>query len=250
MKKVLLLILLVCLSVLASASASTRSEADPWERYNRAIYRFNDTLDRSMLKPITLGYRKVAPEFVESGVINFFANLYDLGHSVNNLLQGKPVSAGSDLLRFGINSTLGVAGLVDVASPMGLVKHNEDFGQTLAVWGVPPGPYVMLPFYGPSTIRDTFARGPDYYLYNPWTFELNWRPDLAVTAFSVIDLRSQLLAVEDLVGGNLYDPYATYRDAWLERREFLIADRKVKRDEDADQQMIEELEMLDELDDM
>ena len=150
---------LVASSMLFSGCASQQTvpQEDRWEGMNRVIYGFNDGVDRVLLKPIATGYRFITPDPVERGVRNVFGNLAYPTVIVNNLLQGKPGAAISDTGRFIVNSTVGVAGIFDVASNIGLEEHDEDFGQTLAVWGVGSGPYVVLPFLGPSTLRDAFG---------------------------------------------------------------------------------------------
>ncbi len=130
---------------------------DPYESYNRAMFNFNDTVDTYALKPVATAYKNVTPSFVQTGVNNFFGNLSDAWSAVNNLLQGKGQDGMSDVARFALNSTLGIVGLFDIASEAGLPKHKEDFGQTLGVWGVESGPYLVLPLLGPSTVRDTVA---------------------------------------------------------------------------------------------
>src|SRR5690606_1664964 len=131
--------------------------ADPWEPMNRRIHGFNSSLDKYTAKPIAEGYEKVIPEVMRKGVRNFSNNLRGPLHIINNLLQGKAGDGASETGRFLVNSTVGIIGLFDVASAMGMEKHNEDFGQTLAVWGVPDGPFVMIPFAGPQTLRDALA---------------------------------------------------------------------------------------------
>ncbi|MEK7787875.1 MAG: VacJ family lipoprotein, partial [Chloroflexota bacterium] len=133
-----------------AANGEQDSSRDPLEGFNRAMYTFNDKFDRYLLKPVAKGYRAITPKPVSKSISNFFRNLHDPGIMLNNLLQGKPGQAASDLGRFLVNSTVGIAGLFDVATKWGLQKHNEDFGQTLAVWGVGDGPYLVLPFFGPS----------------------------------------------------------------------------------------------------
>ena len=148
---------LVLLSLLAAGCASSpgrTTNADPYEGFNRGVYKFNDTLDRAALKPIAKGYRKVTPGFVRAGIGNVLANLEYPGTFVNQFLQGKWALGFRDTGRFLLNSTLGVAGIFDVATPLGLEKNDEDFGQTLAVWGVPSGPFLNLPLFGPSSLRD------------------------------------------------------------------------------------------------
>ncbi len=243
------LLLLVALSLTVGGCATTSVNEpdipDPWEKYNRKVFRFNKALDDAILKPVAKGYQAVTPDFVEKGVTNVFANLFDLSSSFNNLLQGKPKMAGSDAARFVINSTLGVLGLFDVASKTGLTKHQEDFGQTLAVWGVKSGPYLMLPFIGPSTLRDAPALTVDYYTY-PLAYVDHDLTRWELTATYYVDQRSYLLYAEEAIGTEFFDPYAVLRDAYLERRAILIADGKGIGATDEDDEMIRELEDLDE----
>jgi phospholipid-binding lipoprotein MlaA len=141
--------------------ANQPSEVDPWEGFNRGVFSFNEGLDRAIVKPLAQGYRYVMPDFAEQGVHNFFENLGDVKTFINNLLQGKPKEASQDLGRVIVNTTIGIAGLFDVATPMGIPKHDEDFGQTLGAWGVESGPYLVLPIFGPSSVRDGIGRVPD-----------------------------------------------------------------------------------------
>ena len=142
------------------------SDYDPWQRFNRKVFQFNEVMDRYIAKPVAKGYRWITPNIVDRGISNFFSNLGDIGVTVNDLLQGKFMQAGSDGLRFVVNSTLGIVGFFDVASELGLPKHHEDFGQTLGYWGVSSGPFLVLPFLGPSNIRDGTSLIVDYQL-NP-----------------------------------------------------------------------------------
>ena len=150
----------------ATNENAARTETDPWEPLNRGIYAFNDVPDRYLLKPIARGYRAVLPNFMRRGVGNFFDNLATPRSMVNNFLQGKPSRGMDDLGRFLMNSTVGIAGLFDVASASGIDIYDEDFGQTFAVWGVPDGPFVMIPLLGPSTLRDAVAYPLDW-ISNP-----------------------------------------------------------------------------------
>jgi phospholipid-binding lipoprotein MlaA len=171
---------------------------DPLEGFNRAMYTFNDKFDRYLLKPVAKGYRAIMPKPVSRGISNFFSNLHDPGIMLNNLLQGKPKQAGSDLGRFLVNTTLGIAGLFDVATKMGMEKHNEDFGQTLGKWGVGEGPYLVLPFLGPSNVRDGAALPVDWETYPPNHMEeQSTRNKLLVV--EVVDKRAQLLEAGDIL---------------------------------------------------
>ncbi|WP_299177298.1 VacJ family lipoprotein [uncultured Neptuniibacter sp.] len=199
-------------------------EVDPWEGFNRAMFNFNDGLDTYALKPVTKGYKAVMPDMAEEGVHNFFENLADIGTLINNLLQGKFENAGKDFARVSFNSTFGLAGFIDVASPMGIEKHEEDFGQTFGYWGASSGPYVVLPFFGPTTVRDGIGMYPDT-LVDPVYHLDDTGARNALYLTRVIDTRAQLLASEKLISG---DKYTFIRDAYLQKREFDIADGDVE----------------------
>jgi phospholipid-binding lipoprotein MlaA len=196
---------------------ATSNPHDPLEGFNRAMFEFNDTVDKAALKPAAQAYQKVLPNFVQTGVGNFFGNLGDVWTALNNFLQGKIEAGAQDVVRVTANSTLGVLGLFDIASDSGVPKHQEDFGQTLGYWGVPPGPFVMLPFFGPSTIRDTAALPVDAY-GNPWNHKdpVRWRNVGA--GVRVIDSRAALLEASNLLEGAALDRYQFMRDAYLQRR--------------------------------
>ncbi|WP_409282271.1 VacJ family lipoprotein [Pseudomonas putida] len=202
------------------------SEDDPWERINRGIFRFNDVLDRYAFKPIARGYRFITPQLLQDGIHNVFQNVGDVGNLSNDLLQGKPHDAGVDTARLLVNTTLGLGGLVDVGTHMGLQRNDEDFGQTLGAWGVPSGPFVMLPLLGPSSVRDGAAKIPDNYtqLY-PYLDDMSARNSLF--AIDLLDTRAQLLSAEKLIAG---DKYVFMRNAYLQMREFKVQDGKVEDD--------------------
>ncbi|MBW3566829.1 MAG: VacJ family lipoprotein [Proteobacteria bacterium] len=218
--------------VLATACASLpegteRSEHDPWERYNRAMYTFNDAVDQAVLRPTAKGYRAVTPDFLEHGISNFFSNLSYPVVIVNQFLQGDFGDGLRDTGRFAINTVLGIGGLFDPATGMGLEANNEDFGQTLGVWGVSDGPYLVLPFLGPSTVRDTAGSYIDSEI-NPM-FEYFEEPDrYYLLALRIVDLRAQLLDLDAQLQ-TTYDPYTFMRDAYLQRREYLVNDGKVEQ---------------------
>ncbi len=200
---------------------------DRFEPINRAMFSFNDGLDRAILKPVAKGYKAVAPKPVEKGVSNFFSNLGEVKNVFNDVLQWKWKQAGNDTGRFLLNSTVGILGLFDVASSAGMEKSDgEDFGQTLAKWGVPTGPYLVLPFLGPSTITDTAVLPVNWYL-NPVAYVNPDRDRYLITAADVIQTRAELLELEDLISG---DRYTFIRDAWLQRRQFQINDGEVEDD--------------------
>ena len=199
---------------------------DPWESFNRRVYRFNDVLDRWALKPVAKGYRMITPDVVEDGVHNVFRNLGEARNLTNNLLQLKMHDAGVDTARFIFNTTFGVLGFFDVATKMGLQRNDEDFGQTLGSWGVKSGPYVVLPLLGPSTVRDTVSLYPDsltsQYLY------INDVPVRnSMFALNLVDTRASLLTAERLITG---DKYRFIRNAYLQNREFKVQDGNVVDD--------------------
>ncbi len=199
---------------------------DPWEGFNRKVYAFNDTLDRYALKPIAQGYDYVTPSPVQTGVGNFFSNLGELGTAFNSVLQWKWSNASIATGRFVINSTLGMAGLVDVATDMGITGREEDFGQTLAVWGVGEGPYLMLPLLGPSTVRDTAGLPVDYYT-DPTSYVEDDEVAYGLTFLELVDKRAALLDQEQLIQG---DRYSFIRDAWLQQRRFEVNDGEMGDD--------------------
>lgn len=199
---------------------------DPWENTNRAIFRFNDALDRWALKPIAKGYQKITPDLVEDGVHNVFRNVAEVRNLANNVLQVKWHDAGVDTARFFFNSTFGVLGFFDVATKMGLQRNDEDFGQTLGAWGLSSGPYVVLPLLGPSTVRDTFAKYPDGYI-GAYRYINDIPARNGVFALNIVDTRSSLLSAERLISG---DKYRFIRNAFLQNREFRVLDGNVVDD--------------------
>lgn len=199
---------------------------DPFENWNRRVFAFNETLDAWVIKPTAKGYKSVTPGFVRTGVRNFFNNLREISQFTNNLLQAKPAEAGKDAARFALNTTLGVAGLMDVATPMGLTRSQEDFGQTLNVWGVPEGPYVVLPVFGGQTLSHAVSLPIDYRL-NPMAYIDHPYIEYSLWGVYGIQLRSDLLEAERLIIG---DRYTFIRDAYLQRRSFLINDGRMDSD--------------------
>jgi phospholipid-binding lipoprotein MlaA len=220
----LLLAVVVSLGSGCATAPGRTVNDDRWEGFNRGVYKFNDTIDRAALKPLAKGYKKITPHWFRIGVGNFFSNLAYPVTIVNQLLQGKAKTGLQDTGRFLINSTLGVAGLVDVATPMGLQANDEDFGQTLAVWGVGSGPYLTLPFFGPSTLRDAPSRAIDYW-FGPLTYiqVSPWEAEWAASGLDLVHSRSELLTLDPTLQ-RTFDPYAFMRDAWLQQREFNIFD--------------------------
>ncbi|MDZ7686104.1 MAG: VacJ family lipoprotein [Gammaproteobacteria bacterium] len=217
-------ILTACAFLVALASvaraADESGDGDPWQGYNRAVFEFNDTIDRAVLKPVAEGYQDITPGIIRSSIGNFFGNLDDVDNAVNNSLQGKLGAGLSDVGRVLVNSTLGVGGLFDIASELGLEKHEEDFGQTLAVWGAPRGPYFVLPFMGPSTVTETLGRPVGSYLDPLRYYEPVHHRNL-LFGLRFVDDREGLLSSERLVSG---DRYIFIRDAYLQRRQYLIDD--------------------------
>ena len=223
MKRFLLLCMATVLVGCASIPAGVEpSPQDPWESFNRSVFEFNEGLDAYLLKPVVAGYRFVLPEFVREGIYNFFSNYNDIYTALYNLLQGKPGYAFNDFMRVAVNTTMGLGGLLDLATPGGLEKHKEDWGQTLGVWGVPAGPYVVLPFFGPSNVRDTFGTVAD--LESDYLFRL--LPDVAlrnsITGLRVVNARNTYYEAGDLLDGAAIDKYSFMRDAYIQRRQYQI----------------------------
>ena len=205
------------------ATTGAGDPKDPWEGFNRGVFSFNEGLDKAVLKPVATGYQKVVPGFAREGVTNFYANLEDVGTSLNNLLQGKFKESASDAGRVVVNTLLGVLGLWDVASPMGLEKHYEDFGQTLGVWGVPPGPYLVIPLLGPSTARDGPAKIVDPAWYWPIALD-NDRLYWSLWVLDKVNQRQILLTSEKVLDEAALDRYSFIRDAWWQRRQNQVYD--------------------------
>lgn len=224
---------LAAASCAALAGCATPSNPqDPLEKLNRATFAFNDTVDRVALKPAATAYQKVLPSFVQTGVSNFFGNLSDAWSSVNNVLQGKGEEGATDFMRFALNSTFGIAGILDIASEAGLQKHNEDFGQTLGVWGVPSGPYLMLPLLGPSTIRDTAALPADMWA-DAWTTVTPVSTRNIGIGVRAIDQRAAILDASSLMEDAALDRYEFIRDGFMQRRESRVRDGESAPREDA-----------------
>jgi phospholipid-binding lipoprotein MlaA len=203
------------------------------ESINRGVYKFNDVTDRAVFKPVATAYKTVAPTPIRTGVNNFFNNLGTLTNVLNNLLQFKLANAFSEAGRFVINSTFGIAGFIDVTGMDKIPVHKEDFGQTLGYWGVGPGAYLVLPFAGPSTVRDTTGWIVDLSTTDPITYTHNIgevRLHNQLRAAQFIDKRTELLDAKDLVDDASLDPYAFMRDAYLQRRASLVQDGLVPSD--------------------
>jgi phospholipid-binding lipoprotein MlaA len=226
--------LVVCLSLFfagCSTSPNLRKDSrDPLERVNRASYKLTDVVDRAVLKPVTKGYKFIAPQFVETGVSNFFANLGQPTVIVNDLLQAKFKDGMSDTGRFLLNTTLGIGGLFDPATSVGLDKHDEDFGQTLGKWGVPSGAYLFVPLYGPSTLRDATGSLLDVYS-DPHHYVERDAIRYGLYGLNLIDTRARLLETDQTLEST-FDRYAFVRNAYLQRREYQVTDGAVSPIED------------------
>ena len=216
MRLMMLLLALVC-------SGVTTASEDRFESINRKVHGFNDFVDTKLIRPAAKAYKKVLPTPFRYSVRNFFGNLSDVGDIINNALQGKPKQALSNLGRVLVNSSIGIGGLFDPASRMGLVDHDEDFSQTLAVWGVPRGPYIVIPGVGPSDTRDIFGRLGNHRM-DPLRYYYPVAHRNSLATFRLLGIRAKLLAVDGVVFG---DKYIFYRDAYLQRREFLEKDGQV-----------------------
>lgn len=225
-------LIIVCLAGAAGCVTlppnSQRVPQDPWESWNRGVYKFNDKLDRAVAKPVTHAYVRVVPQPIRTGVTHFFDNLNTPTVMINDALQGKLQAAANDLGRFLLNSTVGLAGILDPATPAGLAHNDEDFGQTLGHWGVHPGPFVELPVLGPSDVRDTAGKVVDTYT-NPRQYITNSTIAYAIYLPYLVDKRAALLPLDDTLK-RVYDPYAFIRDAYLQRRAYLISDGKITED--------------------
>jgi len=217
-----LVCLFLCLTGCASQSASRQAmPGDPLEPLNRGVFAFNDLTDTYLLRPVASGYAWLLPQFVRTGVNNFFDNLSAPVDILNGFLQGKPEQGFSDAARMGLNTTVGIGGLFDPATTAGLARHDEDFGQTLGVWGLPEGPYLVIPFFGPRTVRSGGGQLVDLQ-YHP-QLQLRGRYRSRLNVLWLVHQRSRLLAVDGQVQ-RAFDPYAFVRDAYLQNRRFLLYD--------------------------
>lgn len=222
--------LLIPLLLLAAGGCATThpDTPDPWEGLNRKTFAFNDAVDKAVLKPIAQGYVKVVPAPAREGVGNFFSNLEDIGTSLNNILQGKMVEGINDAGRFVVNTTFGIFGLWDVATPLGLEKHYEDFGQTLGWWGMASGPYLVIPLLGPSTLRDGPAKFVDPQWYWPRVID-NDTVYWSLWGLDKVRTRASLLQSETVLDQAALDRYSFIRDAWVQRRRNQVYDGNAPR---------------------
>uniref|UniRef100_UPI001A8D8C85 MlaA family lipoprotein n=1 Tax=Trinickia mobilis TaxID=2816356 RepID=UPI001A8D8C85 len=205
------------------ATVQTPTKGDPLEGFNRSVFKFNDTLDKYALKPVAQGYQWAVPQPVRTGVTNFFSNIGDVYIAANNLLQLKIADGVSDIMRVTINTVFGVGGLFDVATIAKLPKHTADFGITLGHYGVPTGPYLVLPLLGPSTARDAVGLVADYY-GNPLTYVEPSSVSWALFGVNLVNTRANLLTAGDVLSGAALDKYSFIRNAYLQRRQYLISD--------------------------
>lgn len=208
------------LLLLCSGVVTAKEIYDPWEGFNRKSHAFNDALDRNVLRPVAKGYKQVTPDPIERGVRNFFDNLLTVRTIANDVMQLKLKAAGGNSLRFLLNSTVGLFGFIDIGSRVGLIEEREDFGQTLGYWGIGPGPYLVLPFLGPSTLRDTGGRIADLYWSDFYNTE-DILVDTTAYGLNLVSVRARLLGADALISG---DRYAFMRDAYIQRRQFQIND--------------------------
>jgi len=228
-KKLINILMCVGIALMAGCATTQQTERvakiDPFESMNRAVFTFNENADEYVIKPVAEAYQFVLPDFVRTGVTNFFSNIGDVFVAVNNLLQGKPGNAANDIGRFLVNSTIGILGLFDVATDAGLEKNKEDFGQTLGVWGVPSGPYVVLPLFGPSSVRDTAGLALDIktdFILN--SNQLNHDQKVGSTVLRVVNQRANLLDASQLLEDAAFDKYSFLRDSYLQRRRNQVYD--------------------------
>ncbi len=219
----------VCLTFLlvlltGCATGPNANPKDPLEPFNRGVTRFNDVVDNAVLKPVATGYVNVTPELVRKGVSNFFNNLGDVWSFVNNVLQLKGEAAGDSLARVITNTMLGLGGLLDFATPLNIERHREDFGQTLGYWGVPSGPYLVLPILGSSTIRDTVALPADIGIGNAVSYVNNDAVRYGLTGLRLVDTRASLLRAGNLLSEAALDKYSFQRDVYLQARRSMVYD--------------------------
>lgn len=237
--------IIVFLALLISSAVFA---SDPLEPINRKVHQFNEFLDKIVLKPAAIGYQQVTPKVVDDGVTNVFENISEPTNAVNNLLQAKPKQSGISLARFALNSTVGIVGFFDPATSLGWRETPEDFGQTLAVWGIGSGPYLVLPLLGPTTLRDGLGQIPDLALsplpYGYRLLDAPWYLPLSITAVNTVDSRADVLTLEALLTG---DRYSAMRDFYLDNREFEILDGQVEDDFASDLESFSDFEDFDDI---
>ena len=211
------------LTLLATGCATgpNANPADPLEPMNRAVFTVNDKADTYVAQPLAKGYKAVTPEPARIAVTNFFNNFSDVGNFANNLLQGKPVEAVETMMRVAVNTVLGIGGLIDVATAAGMPRHSTDFGLTLGTWGVPSGPYLVLPLFGPSSFRDGVGVAGSIFLDPAHYFDTAWR--YSMFGVNVVNTRTNMLGATDLLSQAALDKYAFVRDAYTQRRQYLLS---------------------------
>jgi phospholipid-binding lipoprotein MlaA len=229
--------------LLISGCATTQGDSggvdyDPLEPMNRKVHSFNMALDKVALRPLAKGYKKVVPSPIRRGITNFFSNLTTPRSALNNFLQGKPKQGFNELGRFLFNSTLGLGGLIDIASAGGMERYDENFAQTLSVWGVPDGPYIVLPLWGPNMVSDVFALPVDYYS-DIWTYYDNSSVRSKVWGLRLVDLRHRLLSIDSMLDESS-DPYVTVRESYMQNRDFRIYDGDPPEEEIYEDELFDE----------
>ena len=217
---------------LSSCSTTGSSKNDPLEPMNRAIFQFNEVVDDNIFEPVAKTYKYITPDPVETGVSNFFSNIGEVSTIANDVFQFKFKQAGYDFLRFSINTTIGVLGIFDVATSVGLKKNNEDFGQTLGYWGIPQGPYLVLPFFGASTFRDAPGLYADMQI-SP-IHQLDNEEELTLNALNAISTRARLLRATKILDTAAKDKYIFIRESYLQKRESMVNDGDSEEDFEID----------------
>ncbi|MGH8294313.1 MAG: MlaA family lipoprotein [Steroidobacteraceae bacterium] len=215
-----LLVLALALAGCATVPPSQRNPRDPWQRVNRGTFKFNDVFDRAIAQPVARTYLRAFPQVIRTGITNFFNNVTYPVVIVNALLQGKPKAFARDTGRFVIDTTAGIGGILDPASKIGLTPEERDFGQTFGKWGLPTGPFLVLPFLGPSDLRDAAARLPEEFA-QPWIYIQNPYWDYGTLLLYEVKERAELLPLTDMAE-KTFDPYAFERNAYLQRRKFMV----------------------------
>ncbi|OGB22505.1 MAG: ABC transporter [Burkholderiales bacterium RIFCSPLOWO2_02_FULL_57_36] len=223
------------IAIALAGCATSNNPRDPLEGFNRAMFSFNDAIDQAALKPAATAYQNILPTFVQIAVGNFFGNIGDVWTAANNLLQGKMADGFTDVMRVAVNSTFGLGGLIDIGANAGMTKHKEDFGQTLGVWGIASGPYVVLPFLGPTTMRDSLALPVDVH-GDLWSYKSPVHVRNMGALLRVIDQRAAVLDATNLIEDAALDRYEFIRDGFLQRRENNVNDggsRESRRDDES-----------------
>jgi len=219
--------LYICLLAFITGCASQ----DPFEKPNRTIFSFNEKIDKYALKPLAQGYEKLTPKPIRTMVSNFYSNIEDAYSFANNIVQLKPRAAGEDLIRFSINTTFGIGGLIDIATAGGIPKHEEDLGQTLGYWGVPAGPYLILPFLGPSTIRDSAGKLGEASIGFSRLFDDEYAYLITYNAINLVQLRANLLDLSNNIDDVALDKYNFVKNAYLQKRNYDVLDGNVPEED-------------------